>query len=194
MDLPISFPIILSFLAAYLLGSISASILVSKLFGLPDPRAHGSGNPGATNVMRTGHKLAAVCTLLGDMMKGAIAVAIGWLLGLSSMWLAWLTLAVILGHLYPVFFGFKGGKGVATSLGAILVLCWPLGLMLLVTWLVAYGISKISAVGALTATALLPLYSLYWLHADQLLPMMVVTLLLWWRHRSNLRKILAGKT
>jgi len=178
---------------SYLLGSISAAIITCKIMGLPDPRTLGSNNPGATNVLRIGGKKAAAITLLGDMLKGLIPVLITWQFTSETLTLALVAGAAFLGHLYPVFFGFKGGKGVATAFGAILGVCWPVALAMLLTWLVvAYGM-KISSLSALIAAALAPFY-FWWLSGSDSLIIMgtFMSVLLIWRHRSNIKKLLEG--
>ncbi|MFO7592865.1 MAG: glycerol-3-phosphate 1-O-acyltransferase PlsY [Pseudomonadota bacterium] len=179
---------------AYLLGSVSAAIITCKLMGLPDPRSEGSKNPGATNVLRIGNKKAAAITLFGDFLKGLIPVLIGRLLEAEPLVLALIAMAAFLGHLYPLFFGFKGGKGVATALGVILGLSWQVALAALVTWLVMAKVFKISSLSALTAAVLTPLYC--WLLTPQLEYMVMLSamsLLLIWRHRSNIQNLVSGK-
>lgn len=180
--------------AAYLLGSISSAILVCKLMRLPDPRTEGSQNPGATNVLRLGGKKAAVITLLGDMLKGLLPVLAANLYGVEPWVLAATGLAAFLGHLYPVFFGFKGGKGVATMLGVLLGLSWLVGGLTLGTWLVMAALSRISSLSALTATALAPAY-VYWQLQSPVVTgtCAVMSVILFWRHRSNIRNLLAGR-
>ena len=178
---------------AYLLGSISSAILICKAMGLDDPRTVGSMNPGATNVLRHGGKKAAAFTLLGDLLKGLIPVLIGRIAGMDNTWLMWIGLAAFLGHLYPVYFKFQGGKGVATAIGVYLGINWIAGLMMVVTWLfIAKGL-KISSLAALVATALTPLY-FYLLTHDQWITsgMVLITLLIFWRHRSNIKNMLEG--
>jgi len=180
-------------IAAYLIGSVSAAIITCKVMGLPDPRTQGSNNPGATNVLRIGGKKAAVITLIGDMMKGLIPVLIALLLKSDELTLALVATAAFLGHLYPVFFGFKGGKGVATAFGSILGVSWPVALAMLVTWLtVAYGM-KISSLSALIAAALAPFY-FWWLSGSTIFIIMgtFISMLLIWRHRSNIKKLMEG--
>lgn len=183
---------------AYLLGSISFAIVVSKSFGLPDPHEYGSGNPGATNVLRTGNRKAALLTLLGDGLKGFVAVYAAQRLGASFGTPAWTVpaaaLAVFLGHVYPVFHGFRGGKGVATGAGIVFALHWPLGLTLTVIWLtMAYGF-KISSLAALVAAVLMPLGMFYVQGATLTAWAMVpIALLLIWRHRDNIRKLREGQ-
>ena len=183
---------------AYLIGSVSFAVVVSKAFGLPDPHDYGSGNPGATNVLRTGNKKAALLTLLGDGLKGFVAVLVAQqlaaLLGAPAWTVPAAALAVFLGHLYPVFHGFRGGKGVATGAGIVFALHWPLGLALTVIWLtMAYGF-KISSAAALVAAALMPLGMFYVQGATLTAWAMVpIAVLLVWRHRENIRKLLSGE-
>jgi acyl phosphate:glycerol-3-phosphate acyltransferase len=184
--------------AAYLIGSVSFAVVTSKAFGLPDPHSYGSGNPGATNVLRTGNKAAALLTLAGDGVKGWFAVWLAMRLGPTFGVEAWtvpaVVIAVFLGHLFPVFHHFAGGKGVATAAGILVALHWPLGLALAVVWLVmAYGF-KISSLAALTAAALAPLGTFYVFgNVPVAWSMVPVSLLLFWRHRSNIRQLFEGK-
>lgn len=184
-------------LAAYLLGSVSFAVVVSWVFGLPDPRSYGSKNPGATNVLRTGKKLAAALTLLGDAAKGWVAVALAAALaprfGLGEEAAA-AGVAVFLGHLYPVFLRFRGGKGVATALGALLALSPWLGLAALGTWIAVAVVGRISSLAAILAAVLAPFYSVYFLGAGwATAAVLVMSVLLIWRHRPNIRNLLAGK-
>jgi glycerol-3-phosphate acyltransferase PlsY len=181
---------------AYLLGSVSSAIIVCRLMGLPDPRTEGSGNPGATNVLRIGGdkgKRAAAITLLGDSLKGLLPMVAAHLLGAAPGTLAAVGLAAFLGHLFPVFFGFRGGKGVATALGVQFGLFWPIGLCVAGIWLfVAKGL-KISSLSALISMALAPI--IVWLFRPQpeLVGMqLIITGILFWRHRSNIRKLIDG--
>lgn len=187
-----SFPLTL-ITFAYLLGSISSAIIVCRVLGLPDPRGQGSGNPGATNVLRIGGRKAAAITLMGDMLKGLIPVLIAKLLGASIALQALVALAAFLGHLYPIFFGFRGGKGVATALGVLLGLHWPVGLLTIATWLVIAKLFKISSLSALISMLVAPLY-IWWLIPDRSLIIAVVFMvaLLFWRHRSNIRNLIQG--
>lgn len=180
--------------AAYLLGSVSFGILMSRVFGLPDPRSVGSGNPGATNVLRSGKKAAAVLTLLGDALKGWLAVWLALQSG-ALMWVVcWVALAVFIGHLYPIYYGFKGGKGVATALGVMLAVSVWLGLAVLLTWLLVFAISRYSSLAAIIAAALAPVYALFLLMAykDYVLMILAMSVIIIWRHRSNIRKLLDG--
>ncbi|MFO8154620.1 MAG: glycerol-3-phosphate 1-O-acyltransferase PlsY [Pseudomonadota bacterium] len=177
----------------YLLGSLSAAIITCRLMGLPDPRSDGSGNPGATNVLRLGGKKAAAATLLGDLLKGLIPVAAAQAVGAPELAVAATALAAFLGHLYPIFFRFQGGKGVATAFGAIIALMPLLAGAVLATWLLVAAISRLSSLAALLAAVLAPIYS--WLLGatpGTTALLSVLALLLVWRHRSNIRNIAAG--
>ena len=182
---------------AYLIGSLSFAVLMSRAFGLPDPRSYGSGNPGATNVMRSGKKAAAALTLLGDGAKGWLAVflaqqlASGWNAG--DLAIAGSALAVFIGHIYPVFFGFKGGKGVATAAGILLALNVCLGLAVVATWLLTFALSRYSSLSALLAATLAPLYAVFFLGSLYVATVLVLSGLLIWRHRANIQKLLHGK-
>lgn len=185
-------------LLSYLIGSVSFAVVTSKLFGLPDPRTFGSKNPGATNVLRTGKKAAAALTLLGDAAKGWLAV---WLalryapdFGLDDLAIAGCALTVFLGHVYPVFFGFQGGKGVATALGILTALNPWLGLALFATWLAAALIWRISSLSALIASVCAPLYGWFLLPSGVLVVgVVLLSTLLVWRHQSNIRNLLSGR-
>jgi acyl phosphate:glycerol-3-phosphate acyltransferase len=183
--------------AAYLVGSISFAVVASRLMGLPDPHSYGSGNPGATNVLRTGNKAAAVLTLVGDAAKGWFAVWLAQRLGPEAGVAAWtvpgVALAVFLGHLFPVFHGFAGGKGVATAAGIVAALQWPLAAALALVWLVMAVGFRISSLAALTAAALMPI-GMFWVTGNTLTAwaMVPIALLLFWRHRANIRQLLAG--
>lgn len=189
---------LLVLLAAYLIGSLSFAVILSRAFGLPDPRGYGSGNPGATNVLRSGRKAVAVLTLLGDALKGVVAVLLArWATqhyGLPDSLPAMAGVAAIAGHLYPVFFGFKGGKGVATALGILLGLNPWLGLAGAATWLVVFAVSRISSLSALSAALLSPLYA--WLLGDDLVATAAIAglaVLIFWRHRANIVRLLGGE-
>ena len=179
---------------AYLLGSISSAVVVCRLMGLPDPRTQGSNNPGATNVLRIGGKKAAAVTLVGDSLKGLIPMLAGHLLGVGPAVLAATGLAVFLGHLYPVFFGFRGGKGVATALGVQFGLWWPIGLTVAAVWLFVAKVLRISSLSALVSMALAPLIVWFFWPEPILLGMQVlISLLLFWRHRSNIANLISGQ-
>jgi len=177
----------------YLAGSISTAIIVCRMMGLPDPRSEGSRNPGATNVLRFGGKKAAAITLAGDFLKGLLPVLLARGAGVDETGLALTALAAFLGHLYPVFFGFEGGKGVATAFGVILGLSGLTALAALGTWLIMAFTVRISSLSALTAAALAPLYA--WLFGLPLIysaAILLMAILLIWRHRTNIRDLLAG--
>ena len=178
---------------AYLLGSISTAIITCKLMGLPDPRTEGSENPGATNVHKIGGKKAAVITLVGDLSKGLIPVLIGVLLGADELILSVIAMAAFVGHLYPVFFAFRGGKGVATAFGVILGLSWPVALAILITWLSVYYLFKLSSLSALVTALVTPLY-FYFIDGSITFTVMagILSALLILRHRSNIEKIIDG--
>lgn len=191
--IPVTLVPVVWVVAAYLLGSIAFGILVSKLFGLPDPRTVGSGNIGATNVARSGKKSAALLTLLGDVFKGWFPV---WL-ALQSGMLMWVVsavgLAVFFGHLYPIYYRFKGGKGVATALGVMLAISPLLALAALVTWLLVFAVSRYSSLAAIAAAALAPVFAWFLLpYKDYVITVLVMSIFLIWRHRSNIQKLLAG--
>ena len=184
--------------AAYLIGSLSFAVIVSKFYGLDDPRSYGSGNPGATNVLRSGRKKAAALTLLGDALKGLVAVLLArWLqsyFGLADEVVAAVAVAVLAGHMWPLFFGFKGGKGVATALGVLLALSWPVALICAVVWLMmAFGL-KISSLAALTATVISPLAAMFLVQQPSWqAAIAVIAALVLLRHRSNIQNLLSGK-
>ena len=186
---------------AYLIGSISFAVMVSKSMGLPDPYTYGSGNPGATNVLRTGNKQAAVLTLIGDGAKGFIAVLLARLLlgdasltqTLNSWVLCGVVLAVFLGHLFPIFHGFRGGKGVATACGILFGINWVLGLATLSTWLIVAFFTRYSSLAAICAAIFGPVYCVFLFGVGPMgLTLTVVCVLLLWRHRNNIVKLLDG--
>jgi glycerol-3-phosphate acyltransferase PlsY len=188
----LSLPLIV-LVAAYLIGSLSSAIVLCKLAGLPDPRSQGSGNPGATNVLRFGGKKLAATVLIIDVLKGVLPV-IARYLDLDITWLAATAFAAFLGHLYPIFFGFKGGKGVATALGGFLALSPALAGIILLSWLIVFLVSRISSLSAIIASALAPVYSLWLIesvNARWIILMMAVLLLI--RHRGNIQRLLAGE-
>lgn len=184
-------------LIAYLIGSLSFAVIVSKAFGLPDPHTYGSGNPGATNVLRTGNKLAAVLTLIGDGAKGWLAVflarAFAWRFGVDDIGIAAAALAVFVGHLWPVFFRFQGGKGVATAAGILFALDWRIGLGTLATWLIIAFFFRYSSLAALAAAAFAPFFTALVLGFDvYAAAVLAIAVLLVWRHAGNIRKLCAG--
>jgi acyl phosphate:glycerol-3-phosphate acyltransferase len=182
--------------AAYLIGSVSFAVVVSKAYGLPDPHEYGSGNPGATNVLRTGNKMAALLTLAGDGIKGFVVVLAARELAPLIDAPAWLVpfaaIAVFVGHIFPLYHHFAGGKGVATAAGIVFALHWPLALMLTVIWLtMAFGL-KISSLAALVTATLLPLGAFY-VFGNALISwaMLAIAVLIFWRHRTNIRLLMA---
>lgn len=190
--------LVLAVITAYLIGSVSFAVVVSRAMGLADPRSYGSGNPGATNVLRTGNKAAAVLTLLGDALKGGVAVllakAIAPQLGLGSGTIALVALAAFVGHLYPVFHGFRGGKGVATAAGVLLALNLALGLGTLLTWVLIAWFFRYSSLAALISAVFAPLWYLFLFRPDPIAAAVtLMSLLLIWRHAANIRKLLEGK-
>ncbi|WP_374324066.1 glycerol-3-phosphate 1-O-acyltransferase PlsY [Azonexus sp.] len=180
--------------AAYLLGSVPFAMIAAKLFGLADPRTFGSGNPGATNVLRTGNKKAALFTLIGDALKGWVAVFVAQQAGLSPLAVGLVALAVFFGHLFPVFLGFKGGKGVATAAGVLLALDPLLGLAVLATWLLVAYVSRYSSLAALLAAVSAPLYMVLLHGADgHFAVIMAIALALIAKHWPNLQRLMAGQ-
>ena len=180
-------------IGAYLLGSVPFAVVSSKLFGLADPRSYGSGNPGATNVLRSGNKKAALLTLLGDGAKGWLAVFLAKHYMLPDVAIGLVAVAVFFGHLFPVFLKFKGGKGVATAAGVLLALDWVLGLATLAVWILSATFSRYSSLGALLAAAASPLLAaMMWGATFQMLAVGVMSLALIGKHWGNLQRLLAG--
>ncbi|MEO7402492.1 MAG: glycerol-3-phosphate 1-O-acyltransferase PlsY [Burkholderiales bacterium] len=185
-------------LIAYLIGSLSFAVIVSKAMGLPDPHSYGSGNPGATNVLRSGSKKAAILTLAGDAAKGWAALMLAlWLaphFGVTATGIALIAIAAFLGHLYPIFFGFAGGKGVATAAGILLALDPWLGLATLATWAIIAAFFRYSSLSALVSAVFAPIYAFFLFGTHPIvLSVTVMSVLLIWRHRDNLRKLMAGQ-
>ena len=184
---------ILLIITAYLLGSLSTAIIVCKLSGLPDPRTQGSGNPGATNVLRIGGKKLAGIVLLGDMLKGLLPVLFAKFLGVSDLILACTGFAAFLGHCYPLFFSFKGGKGVATALGIMIGISWLVGLLLLSVWLLMAMVFRISSLAAISAAFMAPLISGILRSAPEIIIMEIaISAILLWRHRTNIHNLYKG--
>lgn len=184
---------IIFLIGAYLLGSISSAVLICRLAGLGDPRSQGSGNPGTTNVLRIGGKKLAIFTLLGDVLKGFIPVYIAHFTALSATALSFVALAAFIGHLFPVFFGFKGGKGVATALGVVFALAWPIGCAALLTWIVIAALFRYSSLAALITALLLPLYIYLWSKPSYLAAIIILSALLILKHRANIQRLLSGQ-
>ena len=184
----------IAIIAAYLLGSISFAIVAAKLFGLADPRSYGSGNPGATNVLRSGNKKAALFTLIGDALKGWVAVFVAQKMGFSDNVIGLVALAVFFGHLFPIFLKFKGGKGVATAAGVLLALDPMVGLAVICTWLFVAYASRYSSLAALLAAALAPVYTIFINGSNgQTMVISVISLTLIIKHWQNLQRLLAGQ-
>jgi glycerol-3-phosphate acyltransferase PlsY len=192
---------ILLILLAYLIGSVSFAVVVSKCMRLPDPYSYGSGNPGATNVLRTGNKRAAVLTLLGDALKGFAAVVLARIIlgeeslgsSLNSWVLCGVVVAVFLGHLFPLFHGFKGGKGVATACGILFGINWVLGLATLATWIIVAKFMRYSSLAAIAAAVFGPIYFVFLFGFHPMaLALLIICSLLIWRHRSNIRNLMNG--
>lgn len=186
--------IVIATFVAYLIGSVSSAIIVCKIMGLPDPRTQGSRNPGATNVLRIGGKKAALITLLGDLLKGVLPILVARWLGFDANALALIAFAAFLGHLFPIFFRFEGGKGVATALGCLIALNWPTSLCWGATWIIMAFLFRYSSLASLTASLLAPLY--IWVFTQNkayAISISVMSLLLFVRHKQNIRNLLTGK-
>jgi glycerol-3-phosphate acyltransferase PlsY len=179
--------------SAYLIGSLSFGIIVSKFLNLSDPRTIGSKNPGATNVMRTGNKLAAVLTLLGDILKATIVVKIVILIGLNELETMQICIAVLIGHTFPIYYKFKGGRGVATALGILLATNWILALSAIFIWLVIFSIWRYSSLSAIIASLSVPIIS-YFLNETSyiLLTNILITALIIFNHASNIKNLIKG--
>lgn len=183
----------ITLIIAYLIGSISSAIVVCRLMHLPDPRTEGSKNPGATNVLRLGGKKAAIITLLGDALKGTLPVLLGQALGLDMTILCFIAFSAFIGHLFPVFFNFEGGKGVATFIGSLLALAWPIGLLWLLAWGLTAACFRYSSLAALVASALTPVFFSLRYHnptATMIIASMSVILII--RHQENIIKLCRG--
>lgn len=183
---------------AYLIGSLSFAVIVSRALSLPDPHSYGSGNPGATNVLRSGSKKAALLTLLGDTAKGVVAVllakAFAAQLGITVAGVGLVSVAVFLGHLFPVFFGLKGGKGVATAAGVLWALDWRVGLGLTLIWAVIFAASRVSSLAALIGSAMAPVLAWVFLGpGPAFYAALVMAVLLIWRHKDNIARLASGK-
>lgn len=178
---------------AYLLGSINSAILICKVMGLPSPRTVGSGNPGATNVLRLGNKTAAGLTLTGDVLKGVIPVLIGHALHFEATILCWVALAAILGHIFPIFFSFQGGKGVATAIGSLFAINIFLGLAVGATWLVMAKVFKISSLASMIAIILAPVYAYFIVNPSTAFPLLLMAIFIIMRHQANIKRIMKGE-
>jgi glycerol-3-phosphate acyltransferase PlsY len=180
-------------LFSYLIGAISFGILMSHLFSLPDPRTIGSKNPGATNVLRTGKKLAALLTLLGDALKGALTVGLAQYFELSSMMVGLIAIASLIGHIFPIYYGFKGGKGVATAAGILFMFSWVLGLTVLAIWIAVFMIWRYSSLAAIIAGTLSPVIGFFYgIDFYELIASSIIALILILRHIENIKRLING--
>ena len=185
---------LLIILFAYLVGSISSGIIVSQIFNLPDPRTIGSKNPGATNVMRSGNKKAAIFTLLGDLLKAIFVLAIAEYLGFEGLIIVCVALAVLFGHIYPIFYKLRGGKGVATAIGILIALNFKLALIVTSIWLIVFGIWRYSSLAAILAAISVPFIGIFIL-GDQYLYCMaysLITIIIIFKHKANIKKLISG--
>ncbi len=178
---------------AYLIGSLSFGIIICKFLNLTDPRTIGSKNPGATNILRMGNKLAAILTLLGDILKATIVVTIAILIDLNDLEIVQISLVLLIGHMYPIYYKFKGGKGVATAFGIILAINWVLALSVICIWLIIFSIWKFSSLAAIVASLSAPIIS-YFLHDSLFISIMylLISALIIFRHHSNIKNLIAG--
>jgi glycerol-3-phosphate acyltransferase PlsY len=180
-------------LFSYLIGAISFGILMSHLFSLPDPRTIGSKNPGATNVLRTGKKLAALLTLLGDALKGTLTVGLAQYFELSPMMVDLIAIATLIGHIFPIYYGFKGGKGVATAAGILFMFSWVLGLTVLVIWIAVFMIWRYSSLAAIIAGSLSPVLGFFYgIDFYELIASSIIALILILRHIENIKRLING--
>lgn len=179
-------------LSAYLFGSISSAVLICRVFSLDDPRHRGSGNPGATNVYRIGGTFPAFLTLFMDVMKGMLPVWMAYYIGLPPIVLGVVAIAACLGHIYPIFFHFRGGKAVATALGAMFPIATEMALMLIATWIVIFAVSRVSSLAALITVSLAPVYA-FLLKPQYTIPALMLTVLIIWRHRTNIVRLWKGE-
>jgi len=180
-------------LFSYLIGAISFGIVMSHLFSLPDPRTIGSKNPGATNVLRTGKRLAALLTLLGDALKGALTVGLAQYFELSSLMVGLIAIATLIGHVFPIYYGFKGGKGVATAAGILFMFSWVMGLTVLGIWLGVFFIWRYSSLAAIIAGSLSPVIGFFYgIDFYELIASSVIALILILRHMENIKRLIDG--
>ena len=185
---------LLIILFAYLVGSVSSGIIVSQIFNLPDPRTIGSKNPGATNVMRSGNKKAAIFTLLGDLLKAIFVLVIAEYLGFNDLIIVCVALAVLIGHIYPIFYKFRGGKGVATAIGILIALNFKLALIVASIWLLVFGIWRYSSLAAIVAAISAPIIAIFILRDQSLycIAFTLITIIILFKHQANIKKLLSG--
>jgi len=185
---------LLIILFAYLVGSVSSGIIVSQIFNLPDPRTIGSKNPGATNVMRSGNKKAAIFTLLGDLLKAILVLTLAEYLGFNDLIIVCVALAVLIGHIYPIFYKFQGGKGVATAIGILIALNFKLALIVASIWLLVFGIWRYSSLAAILAAISAPIIAIFILRDQSLycIAFSFITIIILFKHQANIRKLLSG--
>ena len=185
---------LLIILFAYLVGSVSSGIIVSQIFNLPDPRTIGSKNPGATNVMRSGNKKAAIFTLLGDLLKAILVLTLAEYLGFNDLIIVCVALAVLIGHIYPIFYKFQGGKGVATAIGILITLNFKLALIVASIWLLVFGIWRYSSLAAIVAAISAPIIAIFILRDQSLycIAFSFITIIILFKHQANIRKLLSG--
>ena len=185
---------LLIILFAYLVGSVSSGIIVSQIFNLPDPRTIGSKNPGATNVMRSGNKKAAIFTLLGDLLKAILVLTLAEYLGYDDLTIVCVALAVLIGHIYPIFYKFRGGKGVATAIGILIFLNFKLALIVASIWLLVFGIWRYSSLAAILAAISAPIIAIFILRDQPLycIAFTLITIIILFKHQTNIKKLLSG--
>ena len=185
---------LLIILFAYLVGSVSSGIIVSQIFNLPDPRTIGSKNPGASNVMRSGKKKAAIFTLLGDLLKATLVLTLAEYLGFNDLIIVCVALAVLIGHIYPIFYKFQGGKGVATAIGILIALNFKLALIVASIWLLVFGIWRYSSLAAIVAAISAPIIAIFILRDQSLycFAFSFITIIILFKHQANIRKLLSG--
>ena len=185
--------IVIYLLFSYLIGAISFGIVISHIFSLPDPRTIGSKNPGATNVLRTGKKLAALLTLLGDALKGSLTVGLAQYFELSALMVGLIAIATLVGHVFPIYYGFKGGRGVATAAGILFMFSWIMGLIVLVIWLGVFFIWRYSSLAAIIAASLSPVIGFFYkIDFYELIPTSIIALILILRHVENIKRLIYG--
>lgn len=183
---------IIALIIAYLLGSLSSAILIAKFLKLPDPRSEGSKNPGAANILRIAGKNKALLVLAGDILKGSLAVLIARILGVQGFMLGLIALSAILGHVFPLFFKFKGGKGMATMVGTLLLLSFWVGLLVAAVWIIVAFVLRFASLASLSGTALAPIFMLIFGNHLYAFPVLLIAALVVWCHRSNIKRLLAG--